>query len=210
MRPFTDQALIFLTVSLMAGQVSPAQNQSVPARVVLEPYTSCTFTDGLKIVALDPLSAGVTFRTVPTGAGEQRIDMSAGERVMFAYPDTDFYANVKVESLPAPSYAQEKKALLDNWQYMHMTSPGTTLNYALKSPLDGFEIQGFDRDKLEGGVLGIYLMFDDAHHVVTTFYLLNQEPSARKFATIEDYRKLRDNFLPAYAACIRANQKKQP
>ncbi len=177
---------------------------------MLAPYTSCTFADGLKVVTLDPLAPGVTYRTVPTGAGEKRIDMAAGERVMFAYPETDFYANIKVESLPTATYAEEKKALLDNWQYLHMTSPGTTLNYGLASPLDGFEIHGFDRDKLEGGVLGLYLMFDDSQHVVTTFYLLNQDPAARKFKTIDEYRKLRDSFLSAYTACIRANQKKQP
>ncbi len=203
------QSFPILLLALCA-QSGPAQNQSVPARVVLAAYSSCTFADGLKVVALDPLTPGVTYRTVPTAGGEQRIDMAAGERVMFAYPDTDFYANVKVESLPVATYADEKKALLDNWQYMHMTSPGTTLNYGVASPLNGFEIRGFDRDKLEGGVLGLYLMFDDSQHVVTTFYLLNQDPTARKFKTIDEYRKLRDSFLPAYTACIRANQKREP
>lgn len=195
---------------VLASQSGPAQNRSMPAKIALVPYTSCTFADGLKIVALDPLASGVTYRTVPTGGGEKRIEIEARVRVMFAYPDTDFYANVKVESLPAATYEDEKKALLDNWQYTHMTSAGTTLNYGLASPLDGFEIHGFDRDKLEGGVLGLYLMFDDSQHVVTTFYLLNQDPATRSFKTIDEYRKRRDRFLPSYTSCIRANQKRQP
>jgi hypothetical protein len=31
----------------------------------------------------------------------------------------------------------------------------------MKPRLNGFEIQGLDRSKREGGVLGIYLFFDD-------------------------------------------------
>jgi hypothetical protein len=63
-----------------------------------------------------------------------------------------------------------------------------------------------DREKLEGGVLGIYLFFDNSAHVVTNIYLLNQEPQNRKFQTIEEYRQLRDRFLVSYSACIRKNQ----
>ncbi len=203
------RSTVLLSVA-MAISACSAQNRSIPAKAQLEPFTKCNFADGLQIVKLDPLGTGVTFRTVDTGAGQQRIDMAAGLRVMFAYPNADFYANVKVETLPATTYSDEKKALIDNWQYLHMTSPETTLNYGLVSPLNGFEIRGFDRDQLEGGVLGIYLMFDDSSHVVSTFYLLNQDPDVRKFKTLDEYRKLRDNFLPAYTACVRANQRKQP
>jgi hypothetical protein len=136
--------------------------------------------------------------------------MTSGLRVMFAYPDTDFYANVKVESLPSGTYAEEKQALLDSWEYSHMTSPGTTINSVMPSSLSGFEIRGFDRDKLEGGVLGLYLMFDDQRRVVTTFYLLNQDPGARKFKSIEEYSHRRETFLETYTDCIRTNQQHQP
>jgi len=121
---------------------------------------------------------------------------------MFAYPGTDFYANVKAELLPAANYSQLKQYLLDNFQYL---AHGNTVNTGLHSPLNGLEIHGLDREKLEGGVLGIYLLFDDSTHVVTTIYLLNQEPQARKFQTIEEYRMLRDRFLVTYAGCIEHN-----
>jgi hypothetical protein len=123
-------------------------------------------------------------------------------RVMFAYPNTDFYANVKAEAIPAAKYAEDKRYLLDNLQHL---AHGITVNTALNSPLNGFEVHGIDRDKLEGGVLGIYLFFDDARHAVTTIYLLNQQPEARKFKTIEEYRTLRDQFLAGYTHCIQSN-----
>jgi hypothetical protein len=60
----------------------------------LRPYTHCTFADGLQIVAVDPLARGVTARTVETATGKKLVPMLAGIRIMFAYPDTDFFANV--------------------------------------------------------------------------------------------------------------------
>jgi hypothetical protein len=178
------------------------QAQSTPGDTALTPYTSCQFSDGLQIVHINPLAPGVTSRTVETDTGPRQIDMQAGRRIMFAYPGTDFYANVKAELLPAANYSQFKQSLLDNFQYL---AHGNAVNIALHSPMNGFEIHGLDREKLEGGVLGIYLLFDDSAHVVTTIYLLNQEPQARKFQTIEEYRKLRDRFIDTYAGCIEHN-----
>lgn len=44
--------------------------------------------------------------------------MIEGRRVMFAYPDKDFYANVKVEILPEKNYAATKQSLIDNFDYV--------------------------------------------------------------------------------------------
>jgi len=129
--------------------------------------------------------------------------MVAGRRVMFAYPDEDFYANVKVEVLPADSYADSKASLIKNFEYT-LASGDNARNYKLKPQLNGFEIQGLDRAKREGGVLGIYLFFDDPTRTVTTIYFLNQEPPKR-FKTMEEYAAVRDKFLTAYTSCIREN-----
>jgi hypothetical protein len=168
----------------------------------LQAYADCTFSDGLMVVHTDVLPPGVTSRPVETDDGIRRIDMEAGMRIMFAYPLTDFYANVKAERLPVASYSEEKKDLLANFEHM---AHGNTINTSLQSPINGFEAHGLDRDKLEGGVLGIYLLFRDSDSTVTTIYLLNQEPPTRQFQTIEDYRKLRDRFLSTYTACINDN-----
>lgn len=121
---------------------------------------------------------------------------------MFAYPNADFYTNVKAELLSADSYSQSKQSLLDNFQHL---AHGNTVNTVLRSPLNGFEVHGLDREKIEGGVLGIYLLFDDATHVATTIYMLNQEPQSRKFQTMDEYRSVHDRFLPSYTGCIRSN-----
>jgi hypothetical protein len=192
-----------VALALLAAGSAPAAAQATDA---LAPYASCRFADGLQIVDTDPLPSGVTSRQVDTDAGPRQIDLDAGLRVMFAYPETDFFANVKAELLPAARYPELKQSLLDNFQHL---ARDNTVNTALHSPMNGLEVHGLDREKLEGGVLGIYLLFDDGAHVVTTIYLLNQEPQSRKFQTMDEYRSLRDRFLASYSGCIRSNLKSQ-
>jgi hypothetical protein len=172
------------------------------------PYSSCSLADGLSVVETAPLSPGITSRTVKTILGSEEVPLIAGQRVMFAYPGEDFYANVKVELLPEQGYNQAKKALITNFEYI-LASGDNSRNYALKPHMNGFEIQGLDRGKREGGVLGIYLLFDDPTRTVVTIYMLNQEPP-RRFKTMEEYARLRDSFLTGYTACIRKNLKTQP
>ena len=165
------------------------------------PYTACSLSDGLSVVETAPLDAGVTSRSVKTLTGSYTVALEAGRRVMFAFPGEDFFANVKVAELPKEGYAQSKAALISSFDQIIATGD-TARNYTLKPALNGFEIQGQDRAKREGGVLGIYLMFDDPTRTVATIYMLNQEPPKR-FHTMEEYAVLRDKFLREYTACIR-------
>ena len=201
--------IIFLisAVSFFEASASGQADQSQASSAALKPYMSCQFSDGLKIVETTPLPPEVTARQVDTDSGPRQIDLQAGVRVMFGYPETGFYANVKAELLPAANYPELKQSLLDNFQHL---AQGNTVNTTLRSPLNGLEVHGLDRDKLEGGVLGTYLLFDNTTHVVTTIYMLNQEPESRKFQTIDEYRSLRDRFLASYTGCIQSNLQHQP
>lgn len=120
---------------------------------------------------------------------------------MFAYPGEDFYLNLKVELLPAAHYGESKQALKENLDYL-LASGDNGRSYALKPQMNGFKVSGLDRAKREGGVLGVYLLFDDASRTVMTMYFLNQEPPTR-FHTITQYAELRDRFLLGYTACVR-------
>jgi hypothetical protein len=70
--------------------------------------------------------------------------MVAGRRVMFAYPDKDFYANVKVEILPALNYAETRQYLIDNFDHI-LASGDTERNYRLEPELNGLDVCGMDR-----------------------------------------------------------------
>jgi hypothetical protein len=187
-----------------AGSATAQQKANPDA--VFQPYTTCKFSDGLAVVETSPLALGTTTRTVPTIKNSRDVEVLTGRRVLFTYPNKDYFANVWVEVLPAKNYADEKQALIDNFDYLLATEKGNGRNYDLKPMMHGLDIRGLDRDQLEGAVVGFYLLFDDSSHVATTIYFLNQEPSVRSFQTMEEYREMRDRFLTTYTACIAPKQ----
>jgi len=190
-------------IAVLGSYAAPNGAQSPPPEE-FGAYEHCEFIDGLRIVEVSQLADGVTTRTVETASGSQPIRLLNGRRIMFAYPNTDFFANVKVEQLPAETFAQSKKTLLDSLDFAMLSTPSCKRNLALQSPMNGIEIHGFDRDRIEGGVLGIYLLIDARKNVVTTIYLLNQDAAQRQFSNISEYALLRDRFLLSYTACIAA------
>jgi hypothetical protein len=168
----------------------------------LKAYAACDFSDGLQIAQIDPLAPDVTARTVDTAKGPKQVAILSGARIMFAYPNTDFYANVKVEKLPAAKYPQLKQILIENLEYPLTSLPSVKRNTTVAKMLVGMDAYGIDRDRLEGGTIGIYLLFDNRRNMAITIYFLNQDPSRRKFQTLDEYRRYRDHFLLAYASCI--------
>lgn len=197
--------MLFSVSSLSVAQGGPeAQNGTRSDSSAFDRYTGCRFSDGLSVVETSPLAPGIHERTVSTSKGPKQVGMVEGRRVMFAYPGKDFYANVKVEILPEKDYAETRQTLVDNFDYMLATSKDSARNYELKPKLNGLDVRGLDKDKLEGGVLGIYVLLNDASRMVSTIYFFNQEPKDRSFQTIEEYRVARDRFLSTYVACVGA------
>jgi hypothetical protein len=135
------------------------------------------------------------------------IQMLDGRRIMFAYGVAgDSFANVKPEILPESTWAAEKQSLLDELAAMLASERDTRPNRSLPETMHGLEVHGLDRTELKGGTIGFYLLFDNARHIATSVYLLNQEPLTRRFQTIEQYRDLRTRFLATYTGCIAQNQ----
>ena len=198
---------------LLSTQTAPAQTDSNAPPIspaadanALHEYESCTFEDGLQIVKIDSLPPGVQQRTIDTTQGAKTIQMLAGRRIVFAYGvGGDLFANVKPEVLPDDSWASQKQSLLDEIAAMIASDHDAMPNTSLPTTMHGLEVYGLDRTQLKGGTLGFYLLFDNAHHIATSIYLLNQEPLTRRFQTIEQYRSLRTRFLTTYTGCIAQN-----
>lgn len=168
----------------------------------MRPYSACRFDDGLSIVERTPLPEDVKGRTVQTILGQHDVELLHGLRLGTAYPGTDIFANIKVEQLPAATFAQGKTDLIANFDYIIASGDDSVRNPKLAPYLNGFEAYGLDRIRLEGGVLGIYLLVDDRAHIVTTVYFLNQDSEHRKFANLDEYARLRDHFLNQLTACV--------
>ena len=197
--------LLLITTGL-SEQSAPSTPSQLDSSA-LHDYESCTFDDGLQIVKVDALPPGVQERSVDTKTGPKAIRMLAGRRIMFAYGiGGDFFANVKPEVLPDDTWALEKQALLDALDEMLSSSHDALPDTTFPRQIHGLEVRGFNRTVLHGGTLGFYLIFDDARHIATSVYLLNQEPLTRRFQTIEQYRQLGNRFLKTYTNCIAENQ----
>ena len=211
LRHFRLLHLIVLLVALCPttcrGQVDPRSYlRPLPANPELKPYESCAFPDGLVVTDVTPMPSGVVERPVQSHGKTGTVPLLGGRRVLFAYPDSDVYANAKVELLPEANYAANRKLLVDDFNDILASDKGVTRNLARKPTLNSFAIAGMDRSALKEKTLGIYLLLDDKNRVATTIYFLNGPPAQRRFKTLADYASLRDTFLYNYTRCIRNNQ----
>lgn len=197
--------LFVLAVSLFAAPALFAQQPSArPLAPALRPYTACKLQGGPDLVEVTPLITPKSVRTIQTMHGNKQVQLVDGARLVFSYQDSDLFANAKIEELPAASYAQSKEDLISNFEKILSSDDLAGRNYGMQAALHGFEIYGLDKKMLTGTNIGIYVMFDNTEHVVTTIYFLNADPARRKFATLDEYAGLRDVFLSKYTACVRA------
>ena len=181
----------------------------------LNPYTTCKVSGDLQIKEITRRNAESHYREVKTAKGKQKVSLLDGYRVMFAYPDlTYFFANVKIEQSEPNNYVQDKETLVSELKYASQEKANTAMIFADKTMLNGFEHYGTDRDKIDvGGVIGIHTLFYDPAHLVVTIYFLNQEKASarnnRRFDSIKEYIRLRDEFLNHYSQCLKGIADKQ-
>ncbi len=185
------------------GAAHTASAAERPTPAALRPYLGCKLPIGPDLTQRTLLPQAPMARTAQTFSGPKKIQLTDGVMAAFAYPGEKPFANVKVELLPATGYSAEKVDLISEFDKINAAGNDTQRNYTMKPTLNGFEIQGFDRTALDGQVLGIYLLFDNARHVATTAYFLNAPAGERKFNSVNEYNALREGFLNAYTVCVR-------
>jgi len=91
---------------------------------------------------------------------------------------------------------------------MNLTDSDRVPPAAFFGILNGFEQDGIDRHKIDGGgQVAIHVLFHDPSHLVVTIYFLNQSKAVflnnRRFETIEQFCELRDEFLNSYSECLK-------
>ena len=189
--------------------------------------------NGLRLVALhwrpgqDPQNAKA-WRTVvfyKLGTNEvlktERISIASGYRAMYAYPDTEYFANVRIEQSVPGSYDTDKKKVIDFITYLYesksaLISEHLRNNPELKAEIDKVKARGKDYFTFEQSnyrnfeyisytenVIGLtehtishIHIFVPKNDIILTAYLLSQKKA--KFATIEEFLRLRQQFLEGY------------
>ena len=202
--------LVILTIALTLLFPLSALGQSGSNADTLKPYTKCKAPGDLEIREVTCRPSGADkHREVTTAHGNEKVSVTDGYRLMFAYPDLHYYfANVKIEQSAPDSYPKDKEILINQLRYYSSTKQATAMIFADKSLLNGFEHYGMDRDKIDvGGQVGTHVLFYDPAYLVMTIYFLNQSKAIslnkRRFENIGEYRELRDNFLNRYSECLK-------
>jgi len=134
------------------------------------------------------------------------VSVADGYRVMLAYPDTDYFVNLKIEKSVAGKFSEDKQHVVEQMQEIVAHSSGRIMKLE-QTTTKGIAVFGLNNRGIDtGGVISFYTLFDDAKAIVVTAYILNGDPQHRAFDTVAQYLNLRDRFVSAYVSCMAKNR----
>jgi len=152
---------------------------------------------------------------------QEKISVKDGYTSMYTFPGTAYFANVKIEESVNNQYKHDRKIIIDAITHMFQRKKAlidTALekNPSLKKKMTPFKAKGKDFIDLEektyrgyqyiaytenvlnltGSVISQIHIFVPERDITITAYLLNQKKT--KFQTIDDFLKLKDDFIKSY------------
>ena len=201
MNPYAKALFLLGTVAAHAAAGEAAAPKQPTEAATMHAYVHCDgFAGGVRGVALDrrPTNA-VPWREVGFGANIGRVSVVDGYRVMYSYPRTYWFANLKAERSDASRYGEDKRIVTENFIALAAADDGAFLtNFSGR----GFAGQTLTKKELGGSTLGITQILSDEDSVIVTIYFLNQHPENRAFQTYEEFIGLRDRFVRGYIECV--------
>ena len=207
--------LVLVSIVGILGLSSATSAQSKSDADPLKIFTKCKWPGDLKVKQVDRRPESTPkYRDVLTSSGSARVSVMDGYRVLFGYKDLSYYfADVKIEQSDSSTYPQDKERVIDELKHLSQTKQATGNVYLDKAILNGFEHYGLDRDQIDVGItVGTHLLLYDPDHLVVTVYFLNQKDKGpqgsmsgnrRRFTNLDEYLKLRDDFMNHYSECLR-------
>jgi len=134
-------------------------------------------------------------RKLKTENGEVETTRVDGYRVLYNNDKNVPFVNLKVELSERNSYETDKKMLIENLRYLNSHSAGMEW---VELNVNGYKIWGSSRETIENGMfLGTFVMFP-GNGVTVYFYFKNLKPEYRNFESVDQYKKLRDQFINEY------------
>jgi hypothetical protein len=191
-------------IALLAGCAVFAAAAQRAENDLLKPYISCKFEDGLHVTSSVRLPEGTLTRMVTTGSGRKTVSTIDGYRMLLAYPGKEPFLNLRVEESASDRYQEDKKTIVDQMSYIAGVSTGAVVpvGHDTYGSLDHYRL---DDLTINHQPIAMHSLFDDKRRVVITVYFLNAPPEKRSYATMDQFRALRDRFFTRYFACVREN-----
>ena len=160
---------------------------------------------------------------------KERVSVVAGYRAMYAYPGTQYFSNTKIEQSAPGQFDADRRIMEEAIQHEFQRKKERVEAYLGSNPqtkdrleskrLKGRDYIEFERAERNGiqyasyvenaiGLTGATIsqvhFFVPSTRITVTAYLLKQERAS--FANIEEFRKLREQFIDSYTAFLAAWQ----
>ena len=166
-----------------------------------------SFKTATNLTAAEPdrlPEAAATSRKMATEKGEVEVSCVDGYRVLYNNEKKAPFVNLKVELSEKSAYNKDQQNLIDNLRYLNLNSSGMETKDLIELKMNGFTVYGLSRASMEkGSTLGMFILFP-GNDVTVYFYFNNLKPDFRNFESIEDYKKLRDQFLDEYTKHLKS------
>ncbi len=151
----------------------------------------------------------------------EKVSIEIGYRAMYAYPETHYFSNTKIEQSVSGEYKNDKKVLIDAIKHEYNRKKKRIYDYLkenpnLKEKMAPFKAKDKDYMELEediykgykyisyteniigltGNTISQIHIFVPKKEIIITAYLLNQKKA--NFSTIDEFLKLRRDFIESY------------
>jgi hypothetical protein len=152
---------------------------------------------------------------------KEKISVFRGYKAMYAYPNTDYFSNTKIEKSVFGEYQHDKKIVIEALKYEYKRKKEHIYTYLKENPdlqakidlykaknkeyielqessYKGYEYITYTENVigLSGNTISQIHIFVPEEELIITAYLLNQKKA--NFKTIDEFLKLRDDFIKAY------------
>ena len=198
-------AILLILPSLLVGQ--SAQNASTKPEP-LDAYLSCRYGAGLSVVsALRMQGDALRYRDITTAAGNKKVSIIDGYRLILSQGEPSFFANLHIEKSDPRQYARDKDVVIKSLEYAMDARPPGPKAFWYHTPYNGFDVYGVtDTTMGANGPNGIYVLFRDSTQTIVTIYFLGQKPEHRHYATIEEHDAIVDKMIEDFTTCANAPQ----
>lgn len=171
---------------------------------MLKPYASCEgFADGIRIKRQARRSVDEPpYREVTVKGVIHKFSVIDGIRTVYAWPEKEPFADMKVEASDPAKYAVEKHELQRIFEIVAKTE-GPKAYTTIKGR--GYTGQEVVKPALGGSMAAITQLFFDADKVVVSIYFpyFEKIPAiARGFSSHEQFVSLRTAFMRGYLECL--------
>jgi hypothetical protein len=147
-----------------------------------------------------------------TSEGVKAVSRTDGYRLIFAREkDTHFYANLQVDRSRPSSFVYDKEISLEALDKINKDDKFSELSKPTEKTYNGFASFSTNRKEIMGSIIGTSLLFDEKNKIMITVYFINEPKDVKAefklFSNIQEWKKLRDDFLNSFTKCVADNLK---